>query len=132
MFWSAFSVRKHRPKLRFLTQAQHHAPELTVAAKKLFFLQRALPVWLMYLRHAAQQQAVVWNVTGYRSASRDRDVVAHGHRRYQLSVRTDENVVANHRLVLIHTVVVASNGTRANVHVVANLRITKIREMPGF
>src|SRR5471030_177945 len=132
MFWSAFSVRKRRPKQSFLTQVQLNAPELTVAAKKLFFLQRALPFWLMYLRHAAQQQPVVRNVTGYRRASSDRHVITDSNGRDKLGIRSDENIIADNRFMFIHTVVVAGNGTRADVDVIANVRIAEVREVPGF
>src|SRR5471032_3172823 len=132
MFWSAFSVRKRRPKQRMWNQAQRTTPDLTVATNKLFFLQRTLPVWLMDLCHTAQQEAVIGNVTSNRGTRSDSDIIAHGNRRNQLGIRTDKHVIADNRFVLVYAVVVAGNGTGADIHVVANICIAKVRQVARF
>src|SRR6185437_2219686 len=59
----------------------------------------------------------------------DRGVVADLHRRDQGGVGTDEGAVANLGDVLVHTVVIAGDGARPDIHVGADPRVTQVGEV---
>src|SRR5687767_10011418 len=65
-------------------------------------------------------------------ACSDRGSAADDDRRYELRVRSDENVVFDDRAVLERPVVVAGDRSGADVHVTPDRRIPDVREVIGF
>lgn len=51
---------------------------------------------------------------------------------HQLSVGTNKHIVADNGLKFIRTIVVAGNGSRADVNVIANFRIAQVSQMTSF
>lgn len=49
-----------------------------------------------------------------------------------LSVGTNKHIVADNGLKFIRTIVVAGNGSRADVNVIANFRIARVSQMTSF
>src|SRR6185369_1075379 len=83
-------------------------------------LDRTLPSLHRDLLGARQRELVGRRVLGERGARAQRCAAPHAHRRHQLRVRTDEHVVLDDGAVLVDAVVVAGDGTRPDVDVLAD------------
>src|SRR5436305_14338486 len=57
---------------------------------------------------------------------------ANAHWRYQSGIAADKCAVFHDGDMLVHSIVVAGNSSRAHIHACADLRITKISEMVGL
>lgn len=86
----------------------------------------------MDLRYAAQHQFVIGDIARNGGAGGDRDAVAYRDRGHQLSIRADKDIIANNRFMLVRTIVVAGDGARADIDVIANLRIAQIGQMTAL
>lgn len=83
----------------------------------------------MDLRHAAQHQFVIGDITCDGGAGGDSDAVAYRNRGHQLGIRADKDIVANNRFVFVRAIVVAGDGARADIDVITDLRIAQIGQM---
>ena len=96
----------------------------------LFFdLHRSLPVGDMTLGHPGDDEFVLAHFAGDRGTGADGRSLAHRHRRHQLGVRADKDVILDDGLVLVGAIVVAGDGTGANIHIGTNLAVAQIAQM---
>src|SRR5690606_24805049 len=95
-------------------------------------LDRALPVLDGRLLRPGNGELAGRGLARERGARPEGGARAHRHRRHQLGVAADEGVVADDRLVLVGAVVVAGDGTRADVDPGADLGIADVGEMVGL
>jgi hypothetical protein len=84
------------------------------------------------LLHARDGELVGRRVLGQRGAGAERGAAADGDRRHQLRIGADEDVVLDHRAVLVGAVVVAGDGAGADVDVPADGGIADIGEVVGL
>src|SRR6266850_8470108 len=86
---------------------------------------RSLPLLLLHppvlvdLLPARDAERSGRHVFDDRRSRRDVGALPHAHRRHQLRVAADERAVLDHRLVLVRAVVIARDGSRADVHLLA-------------
>src|SRR5216117_103561 len=103
-------------------------PHIRFAFRSLL-LFRALPVRNRHLLHAGEGQLPRRGVLGERGSRTECRTPAHAHRRDELRVRTDENVVLYDGAVLVRSVVVAHDRAGADVDVSAHLAVADVGEV---
>ena len=72
------------------------------------------------------------DVLGDRRPGRHVRALADGHRRDELRVAADEDVVLDHRRVLPNPVVIAGNRAGADVHLLADRRVAQVGQVVGL
>ncbi len=87
-----------------------------------FFTGRRQPS--LSLRHTADR-GIFADITRHSCTRSNGRAFAYCYRGHQLSVGTDKHIVADNGLKFIRTIVVAGNGSRADVNVIANFRIAR-------
>src|SRR5262249_59298514 len=92
----------------------------------------ARPAFLDGLAGAAKSQGVVRNIVGDSGPSRHISASADAHRRNQRSVTADKGAVFNYGYMLFCAVVVAGNGSRAHVDLLAHLGIAEVSQVVGL
>ena len=95
-------------------------------------LARPLPAGDRHLLRARNRELAGRGVAGQRGAGAERRAATDGHRRDQLRVGADEDVVLDHGAVLVRAVVVAGDGAGADVDVAADGRVADVGEMIGL
>src|SRR5581483_1385524 len=95
-------------------------------------LRRPLPARDGRLAHARNRELSRGRVLGERGPGAQRRAAADAHRRDELGVRADEDVVLDDRAVLVGAVVVAGDGAGADVDVPADLAVADVGEMVGL
>src|SRR6266571_6116541 len=103
-------------------------PHMRFAFRSLL-LFRALPARNGHLLHAGEGQLPRRGVLGERGSSTECRAPAHAHRRDELGVRADENVVLYDGAVLVRSVVVAHDRAGADVDVAADLAVADVGEV---
>src|SRR5437868_10907546 len=91
-------------------------PHMVLSLSLLLFL-RTFPARDALLRRTRERELARGRVLRNYGTGTDRRAVAHRERRHQRRVRTDEDVIADHRAMFVGTVVVTGNGARADVGV---------------
>src|SRR5690625_5061962 len=84
------------------------------------------------LARAPQCKCTVRDICGNGRARANARALADDQRRHQRAVRTDEDIIANHRPVLGRAIVVAGNHARAHVDVRTNIGIAEIGQVIGL
>lgn len=97
-----------------------------------FFLHRATPALFVYLRHAGEHQLVFRDVARHGSACGDGRAFRDRHRRHQLGIGADKHIVANDGFVLVRAIIVAGDGARADVNVIADFRVAEVGQVTRF
>src|SRR5262245_20574715 len=87
---------------------------------------------LFDLRRARQRERSGGHVARHRRPRADHRPLPDAHGRDQLTVRTDERPVLDHRLELLVAVVVARDGAGADVHLLADRRVAEVAEVVGL
>ena len=90
------------------------------------------PAFLDNLANTAYRQRVRGHVSGDAGAGANISSVAHSYRRHQRGIAADKSVLADDCLVLVHPVVVAGDGPRADVGSRAHLHIAQVSEVTGL
>src|SRR5258708_1612378 len=112
-------------------------PHILLASHVLLLTSHFLLLTSNFLSHPAvdvpllpraHRQGAGRYVVANRRAAADVSTLADRHRRDQLRVAADEGAVLDHRLILVHAVVVARDGAGADVHVLPDRRVAEIRE----
>src|SRR5690349_4560638 len=99
----------------------------------LLLLARPLPGRVvLLLLGAAHRKAAGRHVAGDGRAGRDGGAAAHGHRRDELRVGTDEDAVLEHGAVLRGAIVVAEDRAGADVDVRAHGAVAEIGQVIGL
>ncbi len=80
---------------------------------------------LLSLRHTADSRGIFADITRHSCTRSNGRAFAYCYRGHQLSVGTDKHIVADNGLKFIRTIVVAGNGSRTDVNVIANFRIAR-------
>src|SRR5260221_881067 len=106
-------------------------PHMRFAFRSLL-LYRPLPIRNRHLLHARESQLACRSVLGERGSRTERRAPAHAHRRDQLGVRTDEDVVFDDGAVLVRAVVVAHDRAGAHVDVSSYLAVAYVGEVIGL
>src|SRR3954468_20788137 len=126
--------RRFRPSISTGTTLRADtAPTIPhMAAASLGRLRRALPPRNGRLAHARDGQLAGGSVLGQGRAGAERRTAPDAHRRDELRVGADEDVVLDDRPVLVRAVVVAGNGVGADVHVLSHLAVTDVGQVIGL
>src|SRR5882762_3075411 len=95
-------------------------------------LHRPLPARNRHLLDARQGQLPRRGVLGERGSCAECRAPAYAHRRDELGVRADENVVLYDGAVFVRSVVVAHDRAGADVHVAADLAVADVGEVIGL
>src|SRR6266581_5720798 len=103
-------------------------PHMRFAFRSLL-LFRPLPVRNRHLLHAGEGQLPRRGVLGERGSRTECRAPPHAYRRDELGVRAYENVVLYDGAVLVRSVVVAHDRTRADVDVSAHLAVADVGEV---
>src|SRR5260370_8740420 len=103
-------------------------PHMRFAFRSLL-LYRPLPIRNRHLLHARESQLACRSVLGERGSRTERRAPAHAHRRDQLGVRTDEDVLFDDGAVLVRAVVVPHDRAAAPVHVSSSLPVAFVGEV---
>ena len=103
---------------------------MAVGAIWLFSLfDRSLPVFDCDLMRARQGQFPCWSIFCKRRPGTDGGARTDFDWRNQLRVRTNEGVVADDRAELVYAVVVARDGTGADIDALAHVGVSDVRQM---
>src|SRR2546430_1556497 len=94
-----------------------------------FLLHWPLPVRDRHLLHAGEGQLPRWSILGKRGSRAECCTPAHSHRRDELGVRADENVVLDDGAVLVRSVVIARDRAGADVDVSSHLAVADVGEV---
>ena len=78
---------------------------------------------------AGNDQAIVGYIFRNRRTSGDSDIVAQGERRDENAVRSRFRAIANGGDVFVLAIVVGSNRTRADIHLLAQLGIAQVSQV---
>src|SRR5260370_4012663 len=84
------------------------------------------PARLVDLPATGNRESVGWNVVSDRRACRHVPAIADAHRRYQRGVAADKHSIADGRRRFVKAIVVACDGSRADVGFRANFRVAEI------
>src|SRR6266853_6321434 len=103
-------------------------PHMRFAFRSLL-LYRPLPARNRHLLHAREGQLACWSVLGEGGSRTECRAPAYAHRRDELGVRADENVVLDDGAVLVRSVVVAHDRAGADVDVSAHLAVADVGEV---
>ncbi len=98
----------------------------------LFFLNRATPALFVYLRHAGEHQLVFRDVARHGGACGDGRTFRDRHRRHQLGIGADKNIITNDGFVLVSAIIVTGDGACADVNVIADFRVAEVGQMTAF
>src|SRR5690606_29678564 len=105
---------------------------MCVLLPRLRFLDWTYPTFNCLLLWARNGQLACGRVLGQSSARPQCRPAPHFDWGYQLGIGTNESIVLDNSLVLVHAIVVASNGSSANVDTRTHLRIADIGQVIGL
>ncbi len=77
----------------------------------------------MALGHPGDHQLILGHILGDGGTCPQGSTLADTHRRYQLGIGTDEHIILDDGLELVHAVVIAGDGTGTDIHFGTHLGI---------
>src|SRR5215510_8872421 len=92
-------------------------------------LLRTLPRGNGELSHPRDRELAGWCVLGERGPGGERRAAPYAHRRDQLGIRTDEDIVLDDRPVLVRAVIIARDRAGADVDPAADRRIADVGQV---